>query len=580
VAELEAAAEAATAEVVSLIQPGWYRFSHALVAETRSSTLAPPARAVLHRRAAEALTRMHEGDPSAPFAAIAHHWLAVGVDAAPEALAATERAAAAAEARVAFADAAELYERATALLAHYAPGDLRRRAEYLIRRGASVVRAGDLEGAKSVCVAAAELARGLGDGVLYARAALALGADVSVGLVDGALIHLLEQALEVLPRADNPWRAVVTARLASARQPSEDTRVNGALAHEAIAMARRLGDAEVLYEVMFCAMGALVEFERPEIRAPLNADLARRAAATLDRARQLRSLQRLAFDMIDLGDLPGFERTLAEYEVLALVAGQPRYRWVPVMFRAMRARWEGRFDDDRRLAEEAFELREQAGEVTEVARLVRDYLIEPPEPQDAARRALLAGSGVPERARIAAAWDHARAGRLDEARAEVDWLVDRATRVHLLPQAAGMIAQVAWFVRDRTLADRVYDRVAIERGRPFMMTNFGFVVIGVFDHELMRLAGLLGRWDDVARRAASALALCDRLSATPLAEQIRKDHATLLAERGAVPARAMRRTAPRIPSSSSSARASSGRCAGSASCAGSRTVAGSRCSPA
>jgi hypothetical protein len=50
------------------------------------------------------------------------------------------------------------------------------------------------------------------------------------------------------------------------------------LAHEAIEMARRLGDAEVLYEVLFCAMGALVELERPEIRKDRAAVLAERGA--------------------------------------------------------------------------------------------------------------------------------------------------------------------------------------------------------------------------------------------------------------------------------------------------------------
>ncbi|MGH2901631.1 MAG: hypothetical protein ACRDMZ_23350, partial [Solirubrobacteraceae bacterium] len=340
----EAIGEAIAADVVVLVEPGRHRFSHALVAETLANALPPPIRAKLHRRAAETLTRLHAEDPFAPFAEIAHHWLSGGVEAAPEALAATERAARAAEARVAFADAAELYERALAVLASHAPGDARRRADYLIRRGANLVRDGDRERAKSVCTMACEVARSLGDGELFAEAALAYGADVAIAQADPTLIHMLEQAISLLPPGDNPWRAQVMARLAAARQPSGDTREHVALAHEAIAMARRLGDGDLLYDVLFRAIGALTDFERPEVRAPHNAEVARMAAAKGDRAQHLRSLQRLAFDMIDLCDVLGFERTVTEYEVVGAATEQPRYRWAPQMFRSMRAHWEGRLD--------------------------------------------------------------------------------------------------------------------------------------------------------------------------------------------------------------------------------------------
>ena len=59
----EAIGEAAGAEVVTAIEPGRYRFSHALVAETLASGLAPTVRTRLHRRAAETLLQQHAGDP-------------------------------------------------------------------------------------------------------------------------------------------------------------------------------------------------------------------------------------------------------------------------------------------------------------------------------------------------------------------------------------------------------------------------------------------------------------------------------------------------------------------------------------
>jgi len=525
----DAIGEAAAADVVAAVEPGRFRFSHALVAEALASGLTPAVRVKLHRRAAECLARQHENDPNAPWAEIAHHWVAVGSDAAPEALAAIERAADAAEARMAFADAAELCERALGVLANHAPGDARRRAEYLIRVGENLVRDGDRERAKRMCLAACDVASSLGDGVLYARAALAYGADVAVALIDATLVHMLEQALTLLPSGDDPWRAQTMARLAAARQPAGDTRVQVALAHEAIAMARRLGDADLVYEVLFRAIGALTDFERPELRAQLNAEVARLAAAKGDRARQLRSLQRLAFDMIDLGDLAGFERTRTEYEVVGAATGQPRYRWVPILLRAMQADWEGRSDDANRLSDEALVIREQLGEPG--IRRMRRYLSEPIPAEEVDTVTLFWAGRNMGYVRMLRVWAHAVAGRLAEARADIEALAPLLD-VYLPLHVTGMFAQVAWALRDRPLAERIYDRLQVEHGRPLMTTSMGFHMQGIFDHELMRMAALLGRDDDVEHYFQTSLALCERLGASRFARRIRDDHATILAERG------------------------------------------------
>jgi len=120
-------------------------------------------------------------------------------------------------------------------------------------------------------------------------------------------------------------------------------------------------------------------------------------------------------------------------------------------------------------------------------------------------------------------------------------------RDYLPLHAVGPLAFVAWHLRDPAIAAPVYQRAIAEQGRPEMTTSFGFTIGGVFDHDLMRLASVLGRHDEVDRFAASALALCDRLGAAPLARQIREDHATIVAERAG--SRAEKPTpAPVVPS--------------------------------
>jgi hypothetical protein len=223
-------------------------------------------------------------------------------------------------------------------------------------------RAGDRAASEAVCLQAAELARGLADGELFARAALALGAEVSAGRVDAPLIHLLQEALTRLPEGDDDARARVLARLAAARQPDLDPEAPMALARAAIAIARRTGPPEVLLEVIGSAMGALVDYAPPAERAALNEEAIGLAARLGDRPRGLRARQRrLVFDRLDLGDLLGFERALAEYEAVAEQTGQTRYQWASRMFRSMRANWQGRFEDADRLAQEARALREVSG---------------------------------------------------------------------------------------------------------------------------------------------------------------------------------------------------------------------------
>jgi predicted ATPase len=239
----DAVAEARGADLVAETQPGRYRFSHALVAETLAEEVHDPQRARLHARAAQALEAWRRDDAAAvSLDEIAYHWYRAGPAEAERAATAASQAADAAAARLAFADAAAGYERALAALELVtpAPSDVAvRRVELRIGQTEAYARAGERARAETACEAAAELAAALGDGTLLARAALALGAEGIVGYVDSVLIRWLERALLKLEPGDNAWRARAMARLASARQPEPVPLGPIELAREAIAMARR-----------------------------------------------------------------------------------------------------------------------------------------------------------------------------------------------------------------------------------------------------------------------------------------------------------------------------------------------------
>src|SRR4051794_6867082 len=117
--------EAVSAQLVVIDDEGRYAFRHALLREVVVDDLLPGERAQLHLALARALERRAEGLPAhggAHLAAgIAHHYFESGDQ--PAALAASIRAAEAAEAVHAHGEAAALYSRALGLWAHVADAE-------------------------------------------------------------------------------------------------------------------------------------------------------------------------------------------------------------------------------------------------------------------------------------------------------------------------------------------------------------------------------------------------------------------------------------------------------------------------
>jgi hypothetical protein len=541
----EALAEAETAELLSPAgASGRYRFSHVLVAETLTQDLPAPRRARLHARTAEVLERLHAGDPAAPLAEIAHHWLAAGAEAAPRAAAAAQRAAERATLRLAFEDAVHLYARALEALAVAAPGDARRRAELLVAQGEAALRAGERDEARRACQAAAELARALGSGELLAAAALTWGAEFVTGVVDASLVGLLEEALAALPPGDGALRARVMARLAGALQPAPDPRQPVALAREAIAMAERLGDDAVRLQVLHAGMAALMDYVPPAERSPLNQEVARLASAAGARPLALRARLRLAFDRLEDADLAGYDAAVAAYEALASEFRQPRYHWPTALLRSARAYWQGRFAEGERLEAEARALAERARDENAARSLLyRRVVILAQTGRDRELDAALDAvfDALPTAALLRAAmqgWVAARVGDLARARREIATIgVDEIAAAAADMNIAAFLAEAVTATGDRERATRLYAALLPRAGRVCVASGVGFAVQDLDDRSLLGLATVLGRWDDADRHAASALEVCQRLGARPWATRVKLDWARSLLARGGEAAR-------------------------------------------
>jgi class 3 adenylate cyclase/tetratricopeptide (TPR) repeat protein len=265
-----------------------WSFAHALVRSTVYEEIATTRRLRLHRRAARALEPQAEEDPDL-LADLAHHYCeAAALGEADRAVEYSRRAAGHAAHGLAYEEAAELLARALDVLEPNRPEERRRRAELLLEIGDFRWCAGERVGADGANWEVVELARALGDVELLARAAVALSGRRGwreAGVLEPAVVAVLEEAAAALPTDDSPLRAIVLSRLSGVLyfDPATYDR-RFALTSESIAMARRMGDPQTLLAVLTAGFGALSEGDGLHVSRA-------RAEEVLELARQLGSLE-------------------------------------------------------------------------------------------------------------------------------------------------------------------------------------------------------------------------------------------------------------------------------------------------
>jgi tetratricopeptide (TPR) repeat protein len=245
-----------------------FGFVHDMVRETIYAGMPPLARARAHGAVAEALNRQRGGSER-QVEELAHHFLralpavdpAIAVDYA-------RRAGDHAMGRFAHERAARFFHSGLeALELVDGLSDQERaltRAQLLIGEGRAQLRFADA-GARETLLEAAAAARLSASPETLATVALTFGAfGLSPGRVDQDLTDLLEEALGSLDDGDSLLRVHLLARLARALYWSDEDGRRQGLIEAAVAMARRLDDAEALA----IALGNCI----PANRSPDSAD--------------------------------------------------------------------------------------------------------------------------------------------------------------------------------------------------------------------------------------------------------------------------------------------------------------------
>jgi DNA-binding NarL/FixJ family response regulator len=557
---LELLEEAEAARVVAEVPGGLgrWRFGHALVREVLYEGLRAARRIRLHGRVGEALEAVYVADPGPHLAELAHHFVA----AAPggeEMVGRAVRAATAAGRRalelLAWEEAAGLFERALTALELAERPDQQQRCQLLLAFGEARMAASDVAAARAAYQQAGELARRIGAPQALARAGLGLGVEftsaivdsaevgllevaASSGVADSVQVGLLEEALVALGDTDSRLRARVLARLARAlvSTPQLDRRVQ--LSQEAVALARRLGDPATLAAVLFDCHLAIWGAERAEAaseRLAMATEVVRLAERTGDWAMALRGRGLRRTDLLEVGDVTGFDADLAAAERTAEQLRQLHNRWQLPLAHATRAMLAGRFAEAEELAAQGLAIGRRAGDkgvgiryasVVATLRLMEGRFgqtVELFQRLSARFPAMLMC-----RAGLAAAL--AEAGHADQAQAEVERLATEDLAA--VPRDPGwswslaILALACHHLGDTTRAARV--REPLEPYADRNIVTAGALCLGPAAYYLGLLDLTLGQPEQAVGRLEQAAALAARMEARPMVAMSREGQARAL----------------------------------------------------
>jgi tetratricopeptide (TPR) repeat protein len=531
---------AESAGVIVRRAAGGFGFFHALAREVLAHDPDAERRRGLHAALARAIAqragRLASTGLETPYLELAHHWLEAGAEALPEALRCAFRAAEQAIARFAFEEAVSVLERAHAAV-QAVPSATRLRAEVLIALGQAQIQRGAGSVGQALCLEAAALARDQRDAELLARAALAFGLEIKAALIDRALIALLEEALAALPAQDSPLRVQIMARLGAAMQPHHDLRYPIRLAEAAIAAARRIGDPATLLYALTTGMSAMMDIVDPRVRLPLNLEAEQLAQSQGDRERVLRSLVRLTFDHMELGDLPAADAHIAHFERLTREAKAARYAWRVPLFHSMRAMMHGRFQESEELLERAHELgtRAEDPQLSRCHAFHREGLLRAWE-----RHAEMAAFDLTVRPLRAAfysgphwqnggsAFTYSRLESVEQTQLYLDLIPQEDWPLVHNPPAFAHLGEPLALCGSEALVRRVYELLLPAAHRCVSWGFTKFIWDGTATRVLGLLAARLGRYDEADAHFSAALTQLERMDAQVYLARTRYEYGRFL----------------------------------------------------
>ncbi|MBA2952459.1 AAA family ATPase [Nocardioides sp. MAH-18] len=498
-----------------------FRFNHALVRDTVLSGLPQSRRARVHARAAEALTgRAHRETE------VARHWLSAGPRYVAQAWPAAQAAARSATAVFAYVEALEMLEHALNAQDEDAASTPADRFGVLNDLADVLRRAGRWMELREVAHEAIEVAEDADDIDLLIRA----GAMTSTGAlwtpggggVDDVIVAALRSALDRLPADDEARRCRVMVSLAGEIYYGASPQEREALAEEAVAMARRLGDPGLLVNILIRAVIAIWRGANARERLDMMTEAAQIARERGDAVGLVSALALRAEAAGELGEVAILDECLVEGRA---EADRIRHVYAQLVLDSIEVSWlalRGDFDG----------VAKRIGEMGEIGQVVTI----PGAQESIAGALMMQALWQGGEADVLAALETmpvdglvntappvlvilCRLGRLDDARAYLSSHrehLDRALGVDTWysPMAWSMIAEAASHLSDPDLAAAAYERLVGLTGQ-FACAGTGSA-IGPVDMFLAMAAHTAGQDDLTARHADQAVSQCEAW-AVPLA---------------------------------------------------------------
>jgi DNA-binding SARP family transcriptional activator/tetratricopeptide (TPR) repeat protein/KaiC/GvpD/RAD55 family RecA-like ATPase len=506
-----------------------FTFSHALVREVLYGQLSASRRVRLHHCAAEALEAVAEREQVNP-AELAHHFLlARHFTGAGPARRYTIAAGARAIEMLAYEEAVQHYGQAVTLF----DDDDEQRCEVLLALGRAQWRAGS--DARHTFRTAADSAARRGDANQLARAALGHSARYHESeLVGTHSRELLEEALAALGSADTVRRALLLSRLAGNLAFAADQRERAsAVSAEAVAVARRIGDENVLLAALMARHTALLHVRRHDERLALSEEF---MALRVSRRELLaeRHQWRL-YDLLEAADIEAALEEQPRLEALAKHMRQPQWHSIAVGWRGVWAELAGDVELAERCAEECLQhgqradMKDALSTWTGKLLMMRRRQGRLHELTDAVQR-LVRGAGLSEIGwRSTLGLIHAECGDEDAARAI--YREELASYSSALPQFwltnLAVLSELCVALDDADGARELYTALA-----PYARLN---VVVGFsscwgpVERYLALLAATYGDQQRRAMHARSALARARAMNAPLFIAELERRHGALLA---------------------------------------------------
>jgi predicted ATPase len=541
---LEVLDEAVAARLITAVpnSAGLYTFSHALIRETLYEALSIAQRIRLHGQVGEALEEIHQADLEPYVAELAFHFFqAAPGDAGEKAVAYAQRAGERAMKLLAYEEAVNHYERALQVLEQQKPNE-KRRCELLLSLGDALWRAGESPQALDTFVQAAQVAQALGAADLLARAALGLGnVRAETGVVDDALVGLLDAALTALSGDDSVLRVRVLARLAMALyfSPSAVERRN-ALSIAALAMAQRVGDRSALAFALLARHFVLWGPGSVEERLALATEVVQLAQEAGDLGVALEGLAWRILALFERGDIATVDQEIDSYARQSAKIRLPRNQWYLTLVRSARAFLAGQFAEGERLATEAASVPGERGEQANALMFFGAQLFTLRREQGRLGELEPALTGFATQFAALPIWRcsvaafHCEMGNHEAARREFDSLAAQDFAALLpdanRPPALALLAEACNMLGDVQRAALLYQLLLPYAERNIVVATSA-ICYGPAARYLGLLATTLARWEDAARHFADALTMNERMGARPWTAHAQHDYARMLLAR-------------------------------------------------